>query len=344
MISKSFNNKSFEEPIPDLSGMSILVTGGTGSFGQAFIETILKKQKPHRLVVFSRDEFKQSQMAERYSKEDTNCLRFFIGDVRDSARLEMAMLDVDIVIHAAALKHVPIAEYNPIECINTNVVGAENVIQAAIRNKVSKVMALSTDKAVNPTSVMGTTKLLAEKIFVNAPERSSKDSKNKTKFTVVRFGNVFGSAGSVVETFHKQIYSGKKITLTNEDISRYFMSIKTACDLVLDCINLSKGERETPIFILKMKKLKIKDIAERMNVALNKKAKLQYQIIGLNRGEKFSESLYTDFESQFIKEDGDYLIVTKSRQPNKLAVLEKFMSKNEVDTLIKEWLKHGNEV
>jgi len=319
----------------------VLVTGAGGSIGSELCTRLLQLGV-HRLKCYDVSEYSLYRLAQKTDNDER--VRYLIGDVRDRERLERAVASSDFVIHAAALKHVKYCEFNPDEAIKTNVLGTQNVVDACRKHGISHCLLISTDKAVNPTSVMGTTKLLAEKIFVNAPERSSKDSKNKTKFTVVRFGNVFGSAGSVVETFHKQIYSGKKITLTNEDISRYFMSIKTACDLVLDCINLSKGERETPIFILKMKKLKIKDIAERMNVALNKKAKLQYQIIGLNRGEKFSESLYTDFESQFIKEDGDYLIVTKSRQPNKLAVLEKFMSKNEVDTLIKEWLKHGNEV
>ena len=319
----------------------VLVTGAGGSIGSELCTRLLQLGV-HRLKCYDISEYSLYRLAQR--TDDDPRIRYLLGDVRDRERLERAVASSDFVIHTAALKHVKYCEFNPDEAIKTNVVGTQNVVDACRKHGVSHCLLISTDKAVNPTSVMGTTKLLAEKIFINAPERNSKDSSNKTKFTVVRFGNVFGSAGSVVETFYKQISSGKKITLTNEDISRYFMSIKTACDLVLDCINLSKGERETPVFILKMKKLKIKDIAERMNTALQKTVKLQYEITGLNRGEKFDESLFTDFESQFMKEEGEYLVVTKHKQSADFSIEENFMSRKAVDVLINEWLDRNSEV
>ena len=235
-------------------------------------------------------------------------VRCLIGDVRDINRLERAVVDSDIVIHAAALKHVKFCEFNPDEAYKTNIQGTQNVVDACRQQNTPHCLLISTDKAVNPTSVMGTTKLLAEKLFLNAPERStSKPGKETTKFTVVRFGNVFGIAGSVIETFYQQIKRGNALTLTHEDISRYFISTSEAVSLVLDCIPLSEKEIRTPIFILRMKKAKIKTIAERMFHALGCKESLEFNITGLTWGEKFDEQLYTEFEKKSARAEGNYI-------------------------------------
>ncbi|MBI2235271.1 MAG: SDR family NAD(P)-dependent oxidoreductase, partial [Micavibrio aeruginosavorus] len=186
----------------NLDGSAILVTGGTGSFGRNFIETVVKKYKPRRVIVFSRDELKQYEMQQKFSGPEYDSLRYFIGDVRDRERLTMAMRDVDYVVHAAALKQVPAAEYNPMECVKTNILGAENVVSAALDARVKRVIALSTDKAANPVNLYGATKLASDKIFVAA---NSLSGSLPTRFAVVRYGNVVGSRGSVIPFFHKLI-------------------------------------------------------------------------------------------------------------------------------------------
>jgi UDP-N-acetylglucosamine 4,6-dehydratase len=201
----STDYRTFEVPAPDLDDRSVLVTGGTGSFGRRFIPLALARSRPGRLIVFSRDELKQYEMAQELSEDDAPCLRYFIGDVRDRDRLEMAMRGVDYVVHAAALKQVPAAEYNPFECIHTNVLGAENVVHAALRAGVKRVIALSTDKAVSPLNLYGASKLAAEKIFVAANNLSAGVG---TRFAVVRYGNVIDSRGSVVPLFRKMISEG----------------------------------------------------------------------------------------------------------------------------------------
>ena len=199
------NRREFSNPVPDLNGKSILVTGGTGSFGNAFVAAVANRYRPRKLIIYSRDEMKQYEMEQRFSQKQYPFMRYFIGDVRDRDRLEMAMRDVDIVVHAAALKHVPAAEYNPFECIHTNVMGAENVVHASIRAGVDQVIALSTDKAANPINLYGASKLASDKIFIAANNLSGS---GHTRSAVVRYGNVVGSRGSVVPLFRKLIAGG----------------------------------------------------------------------------------------------------------------------------------------
>jgi len=202
----------------DLNGASILVTGGTGSFGQRFVSRILNEYKPSRVVIFSRDEAKQHDMALSLPPSAYPALRYFIGDVRDGARLELAMRDIDVVVHAAAMKHVPTAEYNPFECIRTNVHGAENVVQAAMRTGVKRVIALSTDKAANPINLYGASKLASDKIFVAANNISGSTG---VRFSVVRYGNVIGSRGSIVPLYRRLIDEGAKaLPITDERMTR----------------------------------------------------------------------------------------------------------------------------
>jgi UDP-N-acetylglucosamine 4,6-dehydratase/5-epimerase len=207
---------------------SILITGGTGSFGKRYTKTLLERYKPRRLIIYSRDELKQFEMEQEYRAP---CMRYFIGDVRDGQRLEQAMKDVDYVIHAAALKQVPAAEYNPMECIKTNIHGAENVISAAIHAGVKKVIALSTDKAANPINLYGATKLASDKLFVAANNMVGRAS---TSFAVVRYGNVVGSRGSVVPFFQRLIDSGvKELPITHAEMTRFWISLQQGVDFVL---------------------------------------------------------------------------------------------------------------
>ncbi|HTH79349.1 MAG TPA: UDP-N-acetylglucosamine 4,6-dehydratase (inverting), partial [Ramlibacter sp.] len=215
---------------------SILITGGTGSFGQRYVKTLLSRYKPARLVVFSRDELKQYEMQQRF---DSPVMRYFIGDVRDPDRMMQAMRGVDYVIHAAALKQVPAAEYNPMECIKTNVHGAENVIRAAIENGVHKVIALSTDKAANPINLYGATKLASDKLFVAA---NNMVGSKETRFAVVRYGNVVGSRGSVVPLYERLIREGTKaLPVTDPRMTRFWISLQQGVDFVLDNFSRMRG-------------------------------------------------------------------------------------------------------
>ncbi|HQY28221.1 MAG TPA: SDR family NAD(P)-dependent oxidoreductase, partial [Burkholderiaceae bacterium] len=210
-----------------LEGKSILITGGTGSFGRQYVRTILSRYKPRRIVVFSRDELKQFEMQQEYDSPE---MRYFIGDVRDAARLQQAMRGVDVVIHAAALKQVPAAEYNPMECIKTNVHGAENVILAALENDVQQVIALSTDKAANPINLYGATKLASDKLFVAANNMAGG---HRTRFAVVRYGNVVGSRGSVVPFFRRLIADGADhLPITHADMTRFWITLQQGVDFV----------------------------------------------------------------------------------------------------------------
>ena len=212
-----------------LNNKNILITGGTGSFGKKFTETILNKYNPNKIIIYSRDELKQYEMSQKFNQD---CMRYFIGDVRDLDRLDTAMQDVDYVIHAAALKHVPVAEYNPFECVKTNIHGAENVVKSAIKNNVDKVIALSTDKAANPINLYGATKLASDKIFVAG---NNITGKSKTKFAVVRYGNVVGSRGSVVPFFQKLIDENiDYIPITDEKMTRFWINLQGGVDLVIN--------------------------------------------------------------------------------------------------------------
>ena len=274
---------------------SILITGGTGSFGKNFTKYLLKNKKIKKIIIYSRDEFKQNNMNLELNDKR---LRFFLGDVRDKDRLISATRQVDIIIHAAALKQVPAAEYNPQECIKTNIIGAENVIKSAIDNDVNTVVALSTDKAVNPTNLYGATKLTSEKLFVAA---NNLTGNKKIKFSVVRYGNVMGSRGSVIELF-KNLQEKKINTypITDMNMTRFWITINEAVQFVDFCIKDTKGGE---IFIPKLISFKISNLVK----VLNKKAKVK--IIGIRPGEKLHESLISYQESFNTLEFKKYYLI-----------------------------------
>jgi len=278
-----FNNKT------------ILITGGTGSFGRKYTKIILQNYKPKKIIIFSRDELKQYEMAQEYNH---TCMRYFIGDVRDYQRLKKAMKDVDYVIHAAALKHVPIAEYNPMECIKTNIDGAQNVIDAAIDNKVHKVIALSTDKAANPVNLYGATKLASDKLFVAA---NNLVGTQDTSFSVVRYGNVIGSRGSVVPYFKKLINEGaKELPITDKKMTRFMITLEQGVEFVLKNFERMKGGE---IFVPKIPSMKIIDLA--LALAPN----LPHKIIGIRPGEKLHEIMCPSDDSHLTFEFEDHFVI-----------------------------------
>lgn len=276
-----------------LENKTILLTGGTGSFGNKFTEIVLKKHKPKAIRIFSRGEKKQYDMNDKF-KDDR--LRFFIGDVRDKDRLHRAMHDVDVVVHAAALKQVPACEYNPIEAIRTNIDGGANVIDAAIDNGVDKVMAISTDKAVHPVNLYGATKMTAEKLFIQG---NSYSGKLQTKFSCVRYGNVIGSRGSVIPLFLKQ-KEGGILTITDEKMTRFWLTLDQGVRFVVNCINRMEGGE---IFVPKISSMKIIDLAE----AIAPKAKIK--VIGIRPGEKIHEVLLTEDESRHTREFAEFFAI-----------------------------------
>ena len=254
----------------------ILITGGTGSFGKRCTEILLKNYNPTKIIIFSRDELKQSEMSEKFKNKK---LRFFIGDVRDFERLDMAMKNVDIVVHAAALKQVPSAEYNPTECIKTNINGAENVIKASISNKVKKIIALSTDKSANPINLYGATKLVSDKLFIAA---NNITGGSDTIFSVVRYGNVVGSRGSVLPFFNKIIRNKSQnfLPITHKDMTRFWITLDQGINFVINSLFHMKGGE---IFVPKLPSVKIVDLAK----SLSTKHKLK--IVGIRPGEKIHE-------------------------------------------------------
>jgi len=282
-----FNNKS------------ILITGGTGSFGKQYIRTILKNYSPKKIIIYSRDELKQFVMqTHEFSKSKYKGLRYFIGDVRDRERLTMAMHDVDYVIHAAAMKHVPAAEYNPMECIKTNIYGAENVIHAALANNVDKVIALSTDKAASPINLYGATKLASDKLFVAA---NNIRGSNRTKFSVVRYGNVIGSRGSVVPFFQKLINDNAKfLPITDSRMTRFWITLQEGVDFVLKNFKRMQGGE---IFVPKIPSINIVDLAAAM--APN----LRQDIIGIRPGEKIHEIMCPLDDAHLTLEFDDHFII-----------------------------------
>jgi UDP-N-acetylglucosamine 4,6-dehydratase/5-epimerase len=277
-----------------LDGASILVTGGTGSFGQSFVKRILTRHKPARLVVYSRDELKQFEMREKF--QDANPLRFFIGDVRDAERLNRALAGIDVVVHAAALKQVPAAEYNPIECIKTNVIGAENVINACIDQKVKRVLALSTDKAVNPVNLYGASKLCSDKLFVAGNHLSGFEG---PRFAVVRYGNVIGSRGSVVPFFKARAHNGS-LPITDPRMTRFLIRLEEGAAFVERCLGLMRGGE---IFIPKIPSMRITDLATA--IAPNCK----HEIVGIRPGEKLHELLITRDDCRHTLEFGDFYVI-----------------------------------
>ena len=281
------------------NGKSILITGGTGSFGHRYVSTLLEQYDLKRLVIYSRDELKQYEMAMKFQGHE-DVMRFFIGDVRDASRLKEAARGIDIIIHAAAIKHVPIAEYNPMECIKTNIYGAENVIQAALDNSVEYVMALSTDKAANPINLYGATKLASDKLFVAANNMSG----GRTKFAVVRYGNVVGSRGSVVPFFKKLIKEGAdSLPITHKDMTRFWITLQQGVDFVLKCMERMNGGE---IFVPKIPSVRIVDLAEAMA------PDLPIKIIGIRPGEKLHEIMCPADDSHLTLEFDDYFIISPS--------------------------------
>ena len=294
---------------------SILITGGTGSFGKKFTEILLtKKSSVKRLVIFSRDELKQFEMAQKYPSSKYPNIRFFIGDVRDKSRLLRALEGIDIVIHAAALKQVPTAEYNPTECIATNIIGAQNVIEASIDKGVQNVVALSTDKAAAPINLYGATKLCSDKLFIAANNISGG---HKIKFSIVRYGNVMGSRGSVVPFFIEKKKAGI-IPITNKEMTRFNISLEQGVDLVFHALENSLGGE---IFVPKIPSFKITDLA----LAIAPKAK--QKIIGIRPGEKIHEEMITQTDALYtISTEKNYIIVPSSpflSLPDTIAVFSK---------------------
>ena len=279
-----FNNKS------------ILITGGTGSFGKLYVKTLLARYKPRRIIVFSRDELKQYEMQQVFNHAS---MRYFIGDVRDRERLNQAMNGVDYVIHAAALKHVPAAEYNPTECIKTNINGAENVISAAITNNVEKVIALSTDKAANPINLYGATKLASDKLFVAA---NNMTGGHNTSFSVVRYGNVVGSRGSVVPFFQQLLANNAtELPVTHENMTRFWITLQQGVDFVLKNFERMAGGE---IFIPKIPSIRITDLAKAM--APN----LPIKIIGIRPGEKLHEIMCPADDFYHTLEFDNHYVIT----------------------------------
>ena len=282
----------------DLDGKVILVTGGTGSFGRRFIETVLTRAKPRKVIVYSRDELKQSEMqidyAERFSPEQMSAMRFFLGDVRDRERLSLAFRGVDIVIHAAALKQVPAAEYNPSECIHTNIMGAENVVRACLSNRVKQVIALSTDKACNPINLYGATKLASDKTFVAANNLSGDIG---TRFSVVRYGNVVGSRGSVIPFFQRLIARGAtELPITDPRMTRFLITLGEGVDFVLSSLDVMHGGE---VFVPKIPSMKMTDMAAAMAPGLATK------VIGIRPGEKLHEMMISADDARNTVDLGD---------------------------------------
>lgn len=277
---------------------NILITGGTGSFGKKYTATLLEHFKPKRVVIFSRDELKQFEMAQNFNSP---VMRYFIGDVRDAVRLTQAMQGIDIVIHAAALKQVPAAEYNPMECIKTNIHGAENVISAALDNEVDKVIALSTDKAANPINLYGATKLASDKLFVAA---NNVAGGRRTRFAVVRYGNVVGSRGSVVPFFQKLISEdAQELPITDERMTRFWITLQDGVDFVLRNFERMRGGE---IFVPKIPSMRIMDLAEAMAPGM------KTNIIGIRPGEKLHEIMCPRDDSHLTLEFDDHYVIKPS--------------------------------
>lgn len=275
---------------------SILITGGTGSFGKKFTEIVLDRSEPRRLVIFSRDELKQFEMRQQFNENRYPCIRYFIGDVRDSQRLHRALDGIDIVVHAAALKQVPTAEYNPIEAIKTNVLGASNIIDTAIDCNVEHVIALSTDKAVNPINLYGASKLCSDKLFVAG---NSYVGKHVTRFSIVRYGNVMGSRGSVIPLFIKMRKTGV-IPITDERMTRFWITLNDGVEFVIESLSRMKGGE---IFVPKIPSMRIVDLARAIA------PECKFKIIGIRPGEKLHEVMVPEDEARNTLEYENYYAI-----------------------------------
>ena len=292
---------------------NILITGATGSFGQKCVKTLLEKYKLNKIIIFSRDEQKQYEMSQVYSEKKYPCLRYFIGDVRDKSRLERACAGVDIIIHAAAMKHVTASEYNPTECIATNVDGAKNVINAAIHNNVTKVIAISTDKAANPINLYGATKLCSDKLFIAA---NNIVGSQKLRFSVVRYGNVMGSRGSVIPIFIEKSRHGI-IHITDDRMTRFNITLENSVEMVLWALKNAIGGE---IFVPKIPSYKITDLADAIGPNCKK------EILGIREGEKLHEEMITATDSLNTAEFNDYYVILPSSNKIDWSV-EEFLNK-----------------
>ena len=293
--------RDFSQPWLDLNDKSVLITGGTGSFGKHFLKSVCANYKPRRLIIFSRDELKQFEMQQSFGQEQYPFMRYFIGDVRDRDRLDLALRDVDYVIHAAALKQVPTAEYNPFECIRTNVFGAENLVYAALRRNVRKVIALSTDKAANPVNLYGASKLASDKIFVAANNLAGADS---TRFAVVRYGNVFGSRGSVVPFFKRLAAEGaESLPITDERMTRFWITLTQGVNFVLSSMEMMRGGE---IFVPKIPSTTIVDLAKMLSPELKR------HNVGVRPGEKLHETMIPADDSRWTVEIEDRFVILAS--------------------------------
>jgi UDP-N-acetylglucosamine 4,6-dehydratase len=284
-----------------IDNQSILITGGTGSFGKQFIKTILDKYKPKKVIVYSRDELKQFEMQQDFPDTSESPMRYFIGDVRDYHRLKMAMTGVDVVIHAAALKQVPACEYNPFEAVKTNIMGGQNVIDAAISCGVKKVIALSTDKAAAPINIYGATKLASDKLFIAA---NNYVGKHDIKFSVVRYGNVMGSRGSVIPFFLKQKEKGV-LPITDERMTRFNITLQNGVDFVLQCLDKMWGGE---LFVPKTASYNILDIAKAIS------PECEYEMVGIRPGEKLHEEMITETDALNCMEFEKYFVILPSTE------------------------------
>lgn len=284
-----------------MDGQTLLITGGTGSFGKKFVEKVLLEYRPKKLIVFSRDELKQHDMRQRFPDTGDSPMRYFIGDVRDRERLYRAFNDVDIVVHAAALKQVPACEYNPLEAINTNVLGAANVIDAAIDRGVQKVIALSTDKAANPVNLYGATKLCSDKLFVAG---NSYVGGHQTKFSVVRYGNVLGSRGSVIPFFLKMQKTGK-LPVTDERMTRFWLTLEQGVEFVIKSLSRMNGGE---IFVPKIPSMRVVDVARAINPTCD------LEIVGIRPGEKLHEVMVPEDDARHTLEYDDYFAILPTFQ------------------------------
>ena len=303
-------------------GKKILITGGTGSLGNALTSRLLK-ENVDTIRIFSRNENKQITMESKFSDDR---LRFLLGDIRDYPRLVRAMEDIDIVFHAAALKHVPVIEYNPFEAIKTNVIGSQNVIDACLEENVSKAIAIGTDKAVSPLNTYGATKLLMEKLFVTASNYLKKE-RHQTKFSALRYGNVLGSSGSVIPKFIEQIKNKKKITITDPNMTRFSITMDDALDFILNATKIAKGSE---IFVPKLKAYAISDVKDALFELLGK---TNEENIGIREGEKLNEILINSDEIRYSWEyENMYMILNPSVQQH--ISIDEFTNKNKINNMI----------
>jgi UDP-N-acetylglucosamine 4,6-dehydratase len=293
--------RDFSQPWLDLNDKTVLITGGTGSFGKHFIKTAVQQYKPRRLIVFSRDELKQFEMAQEFPSDKYPFIRYFIGDVRDRDRLDLALRDVDYVVHAAAMKQVTTAEYNPLECIRTNIFGAENVVSAALRRGVRRVVALSTDKAANPINLYGASKLASDKIFVAANNLAGADG---TRFSVVRYGNVFGSRGSVVPFFKKLAQDGaESLPITDERMTRFWITLTQGVNFVLSSMEMMRGGE---IYVPKIPSTTIPQLATLVS------PELKQHVVGIRPGEKLHETMIPADDAHCTVEFEDRYVILAS--------------------------------